>query len=250
MQLRIVYSTFTHSVTYDSGDALVGTSDTEDLRFANHTTVWPLYTPASVLTSVGGSDAQLAAILTALGPEPTSMIYPYPDPFPGLIGTGLMPDGNQFIELDVTATIDRTFDEWQWYVDNDPGAPTLPAGFNPAWVTRRADVHDFKADPVNTEVRIQAGKHNLYSDQLNARLSTDGEGRLLYSYGLPSVTEAWIYDLGTNALLGTDANMSISVLANPESGVGPTEFEVYSFLLGGGAASQFWTNFHACVEDV
>lgn len=249
MQLRFVYSTFTHTRTYDSGDLLVGEGDSLDLRFPDYTTLRPLYTPAPVLVSVGESDAQLAAILGVIGDEGTSEMYPYkPFPVPWLLGTGVMPDGNQFIEFDVSALIDRTFDEWQWYVDNDPTSPDLPAGFNPAWMTRRADVHAFKSDPKNIEIRIKTGKHDLYSGDRNARLSHDDEGRLLYSYGLPSVTEAWVYDMASGSLVGDDTGMSMSSFANP--GVGPTEFDLYAFILSGGAPNRFWTNFKACVEDV
>lgn len=251
MQLRFVYSTFTHTRTYDSGDLLVGEGDSLDLRFPDYTTLRPLYTPAPVLVSVGGSDAQLAAILGVIGDEWTAEMYPYdPSPVSWLLGTGVMPDGNQFIEFDVSALIDRTFDEWQWYVDNDPTSSDLPSGFNTAWMTRRADVHAFKSDPKNIEIRIKTGKHDLYSGDLNARLSHDGEGRLLYSYGLPSVTEAWAYDMASGSLVGDDTGMSMSSFTNPEAGVGPTEFDLYAFILSGGAPNRFWTNFKACVEDV
>ncbi|MDD2989792.1 MAG: hypothetical protein PHI64_12620 [Zoogloea sp.] len=251
MQLRFVYSTFTHTRSYDPGSNLVGEGDSLDLRFPDYTTLRPLHTPATVLVSVGGSDAQLAAILGVIGDEGTSEMYPYdPFPVPWLLGTGVMPDGNQFIELDVSALIDRTFDEWQWYVDNDPGAPTLPAGFNPAWMTRRADVHTFKSDPTNIEIRIKTGKHDLYSGDLNARISPHPDYGLIYSYGLPSVTEAWVYDMASGSLVGDDTGMSVSSFANPEEGVGPTEFDLYAFILSGGAPNRFWTNFKACVEDV
>ena len=208
MQLRLVYSTFTHTKTYDPGGNLVGEGDSLDLRFPDYTTLRPLHTPATVLVSVGGSDAQLAAILGVIGDENASEMYPYDSfPAPGLLGTGVMPDGNQFIEFDVSALIDRTFNEWQWYADNFPGAPTLPAGFNPAWMTRRADVHTFKSDPTNIEIRIKTGKHDLYSGDPNARISPHPDYGLIYSYGLPSVTEAWVYDMASGSLVGDDTGM-------------------------------------------
>lgn len=67
MQLRLVYSSFTHRITLDAGGAPYSESDIEDRRFPNEARIMPLHTPAAVLTSVGGSDAQLAAILGALG---------------------------------------------------------------------------------------------------------------------------------------------------------------------------------------
>jgi hypothetical protein len=253
MQLRIVYSSFTHTQTYDSGNALIGTSDIDDQQFPHYAEVMPLYTQASIITAVSETDAQLSAILSVLGDPWTSMVNPYPvvpGTYPGLIGTGLMPDGNQFIELNLTELIDRTFDEWQWYVDNDPMSPDLPAGFSAAWMARRADVHTFKSNPVNHVVRIKTGKHDLYSGDENAQLVPTEEFGLLYVYGLPSIMEAWIYDMGTGALLATDASMAVSTLPNPSVGVPPSDFEIYEFTLSGGAAQMFWTNFHACVEDV
>lgn len=251
MQLRLVYSTFTHMMGYDSGSNLVAEGDSLDLRLPNYATLRPLYTPAPVLSSVGGSDAQLAAILGVIGDEDTSEMYPYDSfPVPWLLGTGVMPDGNQFIEFDVSALIDRTFDNWQWYADNDPSSTYLPAGFNPAWMTRRADVHAFKSDPKNIEIRIKTGKHNLYSRDPNASISPHPDYGLIYIYGFPSVTEAWVYDIASGLLVGDDTGMSISSFDNPRAGARPTMFEVYAFVLSGGAPGQFWTNFKACVEDV
>lgn len=252
MQLRIVYSSFTHWEIIDSGTGY-NTADVDDLALPTHAEVQPLHTPATVITEVSGTDAQLAAILSVLGDPWTSILNPYPEfvgTYPGLINTGLMPDGNQFIEIDVTELIDRTFDEWQWYVDNDPTSVNLPVGFSAGWMARRGDVHDFKVNPANTSLRIKTGKHNLYSNAADALISFDGEGRMVYSYGLPSIVEAWIYDYSTNALLATDANMSVTVMENPLPGIRPTEFEIYEFILGGGTAQKFWTNFKACVEDV
>ena len=210
MQLRIVYSSFTHTQTYDSGNALIGTSDINDQQFPSYAEVGPLYTPTSIIATVSETDAELSAILTVLGDPWTSVVNPYPvvpGTYPGLIGTGLMPDGNQFIELNLTELIDRTFDEWQWYVDNDPMSPDLPAGFSAAWMARRADVHTFKSNPVNHVVRIKTGKHNLYSGDENAQLVPTVE------WGLSRIAldrEVWIYDMGTGALLATDANMTLS----------------------------------------
>lgn len=252
MQLRFVYSSFTHvELTNSIGEG--NSFDIEDEQFPSYSEVQPLHTPAAVITAVSETDAQLAAILSVLGDPWTSIVNPYPEftgTYPGLINTGLMPDGNQFIEIDVTELIDQTFDEWQWYVDNDPTSTDLPAGFSAGWMARRGDVHDFKVNPANTSLRIKTGKHNLYTLQIDAEISIDGEGRLVYSYGFPSIVEAWIYDYSTNALLATDANMSVTVMENPLPGIRPTEFEIYEFILGGGAPGQFWTNFKACVEDV
>lgn len=250
MQLRLVYSTFTHRITLDSGGAPYSETNIDDRRFPNEARIMPLHTPAAVLTSVGGSDAQLAAILSVLGGQWTSEITPYPDPFPGLIGTGLMPDGNQFIEFDLAALIDRTFDEWQWYVDNDPTSPDLPAGFNAGWMARRADVHAFKNDGANTLVRIQTTQHDLYSGELNWDLGFDPEGALLYSYGFPSIVEVWVFDMGTEALLANDTGLSTSVIPNPVEATKPSHFDIYEIVLGGSVAQRFWTNFKACVEDV
>lgn len=249
MQMRFVYSSFAHTITYDSSGSLVSEADIDDNQLPIYASIWPLYTPTSVLASVGGTDAQLAALLGALGGSTLSSVNPYAYLPAGLIGTGLMPDGNQFIDLDITALIDRVFDDWQWYVDNDPTSTDLPAGFSAGWVTRRADVHAFKDTPSNAMVKVTTGKHDLYTGDQNATLVPTEFG-LLYVYGLPSIMEAWIYDIGSGALIGTDADMSVSSMVNPASGVPPTEFEIYEFILGGGAASQFWTNFRACVEDV
>ena len=253
MQLRIVYSSFTHTQTYDSSNTLFGQADIEDRQLPHYAEVRPLHTPAAIITAVSETDAQLAAILSVLGDPWTSIVNPYPEfvgTYPGLIGTGLMPDGNQFIELELTELIDRTFDDWQWYVENDPTSTDLPAGFNAGWTARRADVHTFKSNPVNHLVTIKTGKSNLYSGDENATIVPTAEWGLLYVYGLPSIVEAWIYDMGTGALLATDANMTLSTADNPAMGVPPSDFDIYEFTLSGGAAQKFWTNFRACVEDV
>lgn len=253
MQLRIVYSSFAHVETRNAGDSLLSTSDVNDDRFPSYTKVRPLHTPASIVSAVSGTDAQLAEILGAIGPLYAATVTPYADPyfgpFIGLIGVGLMPDGNQFIELNLTPLIDNVFDDWQWYVDNDPTSTSLPAGFSSAWMARRADVHTFKSNPINHLVKIETGKHDLYSGDENATLVPSDSG-LLYLYGLPTITEAWIYDMGSGALLATDANMTVSSIPNPNTGVKPSDFDIYEFVLSGGAAQKFWTNFRACVEDV
>ena len=250
MQIRLVYSSFTHTQTYDSGDALLGESDINDRPLPSHAYAFPLYTPSGVITSVSGTDAQLGEILSALGPYPYSKVSLDSEMAfgPGLIGMGLMPDGNQFIELDLSVFVDRVFDDWQWYIDNDPTSTDLPVGFSPAWMARRADVHAFKSIAANDVIRIQTGKHDLMGGQRNATITTSPEG-LRYTYGLPSIVEAWVYDKGTGALLASDANMTLVSIPNPEP-YGPSDFDVYDFLLSGGAPQQFWTNFKACVEDV
>ena len=253
MQLRIVYSSFAHVETRDAGGSLLSASDTNDDQFPSYTKVRPLYTPSAIVTAVSETDAQLAAILGAIGSPYAATVTPYANPFfgpfIGLIGTGLMPDGNQFIELNLTPLIDNVFDDWQWYVDNDPTSTSLPAGFSSAWMTRRADVHTFKSNAANHAIQIETGKHNLYSGDENATIVPSDSG-LLYLYGLPTIVEAWVYDIGTGALLATDANMTVSSFPNPSIGIKPSDFETYEFILSGGAAQKFWTNFHACVEDV
>lgn len=253
MQLRIVYSSFAHVETRDSGGSLLSASDANDEQFPSYAKVRPLYTPSAIITAVSGTDAQLAAILGAIGSPYKATVTPYADPyfgpFIGLIGTGLMPDGNQFIELNLTPLIDNVFDDWQWYVDNDPTNASLPVGFSAAWMARRADVHTFKSNPINHAIQIETGKHDLYSGDENATIVPSDSG-FLYLYGLPTIVEAWVYDMGTGALLATDANMTVSSFPNPSVGVKPSDFETYEFILSGGAAQKFWTNFHACVEDV
>ena len=78
MQLRIVYSSFAHTQTYDSGNALIGTSDIDDQQFPHYAEVMPLYTQASIIAAVSETDAQLSAILSVLGDPLTSMVNPYP----------------------------------------------------------------------------------------------------------------------------------------------------------------------------
>lgn len=250
MQLRLVYSSFTHRITLDSGGAPYSESDIEDRRFTDEARIMPLYTPAAVLSSVVGSDAQMGAILGALGDYWASKFAPYPDPAPGLIGTGLMPDGNQFIEFDLTELIDRTFDDWQWYVDNDPTSTDLPAGFDASWMARRADVHTFKSDGANTLIRVQTTQHDLYSGDRNWDYGFDPEVGILYSYGFPSIVEVWVFDIGTGGLLANDTGLSVSVIPNPVEATKPSHFDVYEITLGATVAQRFWTNFRACVEDV
>lgn len=255
MQLRIVYSSFTHEQNFQGGGP-IGTVDFNNQPLASLAEIQTLHTPQAVLDAVAVDDAQLAAVLSAAAGMWTASTNPYDmAPF-GILGAGLMPDGSQFIELDLELFIDRTFDEWQWYVDNDPTSPDLPAGFNAGWVSRRADVKMFKNNPSNVTLVIK-NPFFIYkpTDTYDGEMKgVDwNEIGLYYIYGWPTVVDAWIYDLNGGALLATDANLTYSTeevadyLAMPRP---CRQFEVYAYTLTGGAAQKFWTNFVSCVEDV
>lgn len=255
MQLRIVYASFTHEQYFQGGGG-IGTADFTNQPLDNLVELQTLHTPQAVIDAIAADDAELAAVLTAAAGMWTSRTTPYEmAPF-GVLGIGTMPDGSQFIELDLELFIDRTFDEWQWYVDNDPSSPDLPAGFSSAWMSRRADVKTFKINPSNVQVVI---KNPLF---IYKPLDTyDGEMAgvnwneigLYYIYGWPTVVDAWIYDMAGGALLATDANLSYSTEDVPDymGTASPyRQFELYAYTLTGGAAQKFWTNFVSCVEDV
>ncbi len=255
MQLRIVYSSATHE-QYFQGGGSIGTADFTNQALDNLAEIQTLHTPQAVLDSVAANDAQLAAVLVGAAGMWTSKTMPYEmGPF-GVLGTGLMPDGSQFIELDIELFIDRTFDEWQWYVDNDPTSADLPAGFNAGWMARRSDVKTFKNTPSNVQVVI---KNPLFiykpTDTYDGEMASINwnDTGLYYIYGWPTVVDAWIYDLNGGALLATDANMTYStedVLDYIAAARPCRQFELYAYTLGGGAAQKFWTNFVSCVEDV
>lgn len=256
MQLRIVYSSATHEQYFQGGGG-IGTADFTNRPLDDLAEIQTLHTPQPVLDAIAADDAELAAVLTAAAGMWTSATMPLGiGPF-GVLGVGLMPDGTQFIELDIELFIDRTFDEWQWYVDNDPTSADLPAGFNAGWMARRADVKTFKSTPGNVQVVIKNPLFiykptDTYYGEM-ASIAWNSEGQIYYIYGWPTVVDAWIYDMDGGALLATDANLSYSTHDVPDYLAWSRpyrQYELYTYTLTGGAAQKFWTNFVSCVEDV
>ncbi len=255
MQLRIVYSSFTHEQNFQGGGP-IGTVDSTNQSLSNYAKIKVLNTPQAVLDAIAIDDAQLAAVLAAAANMWTAKTTPY-DMMPfGILATGVMPDGSQFIELDLELFIDRTFDEWQWYVENDPTSADLPAGFNAGWMSRRADVKTFKSNPSNVMLVIENPLFiydpiDVYDGEMKG---VDwNETGLYYIYGWPTIVDAWVYDLNGGALLATDANLTYSTGDVPDYlGMASPfrHFELYAYTLTGGAAQRFWTNFVSCVEDV
>lgn len=253
MQIRIVYTSLLNTTNvqtrYIEGSyqsVTFGGSTFENRALDKRTALRALDTPPAALAALEVSDAELAAIFVAMNTMWTSKSVIDGDfglGF-GILSVGVMPDGSNFIEFDMALFIDRTFDEWQWYVDNNPTSPDLPAGFSAGWMARRADVHSAKNLPPNIAVQIETPQS--VAPAADEHIDVDyNEFGIYYIYGFPTLIDAWFYEIPSEQLLATDANMTSEI---DTSGSYPRERYTYRF--GAAAATQFWTNFRACVEDV
>ena len=246
MQIRIVYTSVLNTVQIQTNFGVIGGNTFENRKLDKRTMLRALDTPPAALAALAESDAELAAIFVAMNTMWTSKSRIDGDfgiGF-GILSVGVMPDGSNFIEFDMALFIDRTFDEWQWYVDNNPTSPDLPAGFSVGWMARRADVHAAKNLPPNIAVQIETPQDVAPATDKEVGVGYNEFG-IYYIYGITTLIDAWFYEIPSEQLLATDANMTSEI---DTSGSYPRERYTYRF--GAAAATQFWTNFRACVEDV
>ena len=246
MQIRIVYTSVLNTVQIQTRFGVIGGNTFENRKLDKRTMVRALDTPPAALAALAESDAELAAIFVAMNTMWTSesVIDDGFGPGFGILSIGVMPDGSNFVEFDMALFIDRTFNQWQWYVDNNPTSPNLPAGFSAGWMARRADVHAAKNIPSNIAIQIETPQDVAPAADKEVGVGYNEFG-IYYIYGITTLIDAWFYEIPSEQLLATDANMTSEI---DTSGSYPRERYTYRF--GAAAATQFWTNFRACVEDV
>lgn len=260
MQMRMEYSTFATRSVSGGGTAFPVTNE----FLWTGSLFRPAYTPAATLAAI--EDVELRSIIDALdnyssptelsdGAQCWGLMADYNDWVMNRKGwvseAGLMPDGRHFAIIDTDVFYSDRLSLWSAIYGFNPDSDVLPPGYSTAWDARLADVLAFKNGPAQKEFQV---RNPTESEYLSFYTSVWDSG-FTYLWGPPVLQDFWLYSIdGGDALVASDDTLIATTTVTGDVWdnfvVGTWEMYEYRYLLTGGAAQKFWTNFVSCVEDV